>query len=443
MTKGDGFANMINDKFYPSIKGIIYGLAYMQNGIIAIEASFKRLGGVMLGVSSLIVEAIGGIQDKFVSLNNTIAGTWAGRKAGFNIMPIGELSAWGKALEEEAVNLRNEAEQLLDSTLPTDKLEEYFTKLDKMLADSRGRASAAALGRTGGGTNTPGFIDDTEKTTRDISEAYSRMYEDMGKSGNGYYESQKKLIDLEYKEYDKFIKDKALLDEWYAAKLEKLAIDSSGFWQETKNALEGTQSALSDYFMEFGKLDDLTTSIAKSFQRMFANLASEMLMAGATAAIFGEEMSTAMGFKNPLGGMGKAGIGGLLGLLFGGGGAGGAVAPELAAGPHVMRAGGIFDRGNLIPFAAGDIFDRPSYFPMVRGQTGLMGENGPEAVMPLRRGPGGKLGIEAGNPNINLQPNFKLILVHNEREAYLEAMNSAEGEKVIVRHVARNRRTLG
>jgi phage-related minor tail protein len=32
----------------------------------------------------------------------------------------------------------------------------------------------------------------------------------------------------------------------------------------------------------------------------------------------------------------------------------------------------------------------------MRGGTGLMGEAGPEAIMPLARGPDGKLGVRAG-----------------------------------------------
>ncbi|SHM37307.1 phage tail tape measure protein [Bradyrhizobium lablabi] len=54
--------------------------------------------------------------------------------------------------------------------------------------------------------------------------------------------------------------------------------------------------------------------------------------------------------------------------------------------------GNIFSGGNVIPFALGGIVDRPVMFPMANG-AGLMGEAGPEAVMPLRRGPDGKLGV--------------------------------------------------
>lgn len=54
--------------------------------------------------------------------------------------------------------------------------------------------------------------------------------------------------------------------------------------------------------------------------------------------------------------------------------------------------GGAFDGGRLIPFAAGGIVGSPTVFPM-RSGMGLMGEAGPEAIMPLTRGSGGKLGV--------------------------------------------------
>lgn len=61
----------------------------------------------------------------------------------------------------------------------------------------------------------------------------------------------------------------------------------------------------------------------------------------------------------------------------------------------LFAAGGAFSQGKVMPFASGGIVSGPTYFPM-RGGTGLMGEAGPEAIMPLARGADGKLGIRAG-----------------------------------------------
>lgn len=62
--------------------------------------------------------------------------------------------------------------------------------------------------------------------------------------------------------------------------------------------------------------------------------------------------------------------------------------------PLVKSANGnVFEGGNVIPFATGGIVSRPTIFPMAKG-TGLMGEAGPEAILPLTR-VGGKLGVAA------------------------------------------------
>lgn len=65
------------------------------------------------------------------------------------------------------------------------------------------------------------------------------------------------------------------------------------------------------------------------------------------------------------------------------------------AGPFTASANGnAFSGGNVIPFARGGIVTRPTMFPMANG-AGLMGEAGPEAVMPLQRDNRGRLGVVA------------------------------------------------
>lgn len=68
--------------------------------------------------------------------------------------------------------------------------------------------------------------------------------------------------------------------------------------------------------------------------------------------------------------------------------------------------GNAFSGGNIVPFARGGIVSAPTMFPMPSG-AGLMGEAGPEAIMPLRRGPGGRLGVEASTaaPVVNVVVN--------------------------------------
>lgn len=49
----------------------------------------------------------------------------------------------------------------------------------------------------------------------------------------------------------------------------------------------------------------------------------------------------------------------------------------------------------ITPFAKGGVIAAPSYFPLGRG-LGLAGEAGAEAIMPLRRGSDGRLGVAGG-----------------------------------------------
>ena len=57
--------------------------------------------------------------------------------------------------------------------------------------------------------------------------------------------------------------------------------------------------------------------------------------------------------------------------------------------------GAAFSQGRVMPFAKGGVVSSPTSFAM-RGGQGLMGEAGPEAIMPLARGADGRLGVQAG-----------------------------------------------
>ena len=74
---------------------------------------------------------------------------------------------------------------------------------------------------------------------------------------------------------------------------------------------------------------------------------------------------------------------------------GGIVASGLAGiGAMAFGQGGAFAQGRVMPFARGGTVTAPTAFPM-KGGTGLMGEAGPEAILPLARGADGRLGVSA------------------------------------------------
>ena len=91
---------------------------------------------------------------------------------------------------------------------------------------------------------------------------------------------------------------------------------------------------------------------------------------------------------------------------------------------NILRGGGTtnalgnaFDHGNVIPFARGGVVSRPTVFPMARGM-GLMGEAGPEAVVPLKRMPSGNLGVEgtAGGVTVNIINNTPSKVTTEEKK---------------------------
>lgn len=83
-----------------------------------------------------------------------------------------------------------------------------------------------------------------------------------------------------------------------------------------------------------------------------------------------------------------------------------------AIAPHVpgvqLAKGGVISNGQLVPYASGGVVSAPTMFPMSGGKTGLMGEAGPEAIMPLKRGKNGKLGVQAdgGSGDVIIHQNF-------------------------------------
>lgn len=75
------------------------------------------------------------------------------------------------------------------------------------------------------------------------------------------------------------------------------------------------------------------------------------------------------------------------------------------AGMMPFARGAGFTQGRVMPFAQGGVVTQPTAFAM-RGGTGLMGEAGPEAIMPLARGPDGRLGVRGqGGRAVNVTVN--------------------------------------
>ena len=72
--------------------------------------------------------------------------------------------------------------------------------------------------------------------------------------------------------------------------------------------------------------------------------------------------------------------------------------------------GNVFATNGIQPFAMGGIVTKPTLFRYANGGvpgTGLMGEAGPEAIIPLQRGPNGRLGVAGGGGTYNVTVNVE------------------------------------
>jgi lambda family phage tail tape measure protein len=133
------------------------------------------------------------------------------------------------------------------------------------------------------------------------------------------------------------------------------------------------------------------------------------------------DMAVRLAFK-PLEKSISGGIESLLSGLMGTVGSGGA-SPKFAS-------------GAVKPFASGGVIGTPTYFPLMQGGVGLAGEAGPEAIMPLARGPDGKLGVagRGGGNSVTIQ------IATPDLDSFRRSENYITGQ--IARAVSRGQRSL-
>ena len=70
------------------------------------------------------------------------------------------------------------------------------------------------------------------------------------------------------------------------------------------------------------------------------------------------------------------------------------ITQPLLKGLNLLADGGVIAGNNIVPYRKGGVVGAPTMFKYGGSKLGVMGEAGPEAIMPLKRGPSGKLGVE-------------------------------------------------
>lgn len=194
---------------------------------------------------------------------------------------------------------------------------------------------------------------------------------------------------------------------------------------------QATDQAVSSLGNFFG---DLATS-AKTFKEAFRDLVLSFIQGLARMAAEALAKKIILSFISGFGGGGAAVAPSAKGNVFGSGGL------------QAFAKGAAFALPGLMAFANGgaftnQVFSNPTMFRFGQGgHFGVMGEAGPEAVMPLTRGSDGKLGVQAqgsGGAGLVTTP-----IVAFGDDAIAQALAGAAGERVVLTHVRNNKEALG
>ena len=208
----------------------------------------------------------------------------------------------------------------------------------------------------------------------------------------GEYETQLESLKTKYQEYPAITKD--LQKEMDAAK------------KSSQTFLSGMTAAIKDAKASFDNMSvTVGTGLADGFARAIAygeDLGSTLQKLGQDIIYTVTKMLLLQSITRMFGG------------LFGGGSSNPlAVTMDGLDAVSGHASGDAFGPAGLVPFANGGIVGRPTLFKFAGG-TGLMGEAGPEATMPLQRDSHGRLGVHAsGGAGGVYAPQFNVTVNNN------------------------------
>ena len=102
--------------------------------------------------------------------------------------------------------------------------------------------------------------------------------------------------------------------------------------------------------------------------------------------------------------------------------------------------GGVFENGSVRRFAQGGVVSAPTYFPMAGASVGLMGEAGPEAILPLARGADGRLGVRSQGGTAAPAIRVEFNVTSPDAPSFMRS--EAQVTAMLARAVGRGRRGL-
>ncbi|EHP2124537.1 phage tail tape measure protein [Salmonella enterica] len=273
---------------------------------------------------------------------------------------------------------------------------------------------AMALATMGMGDQQRGRYDERLKIQQQYQDKLEQLKRDS--KAKGTYGSD------EYRQAEQALKDSLdrRLAEWadYSAKVDA----AQGDWMQgasraldnfltqgsnvagmTENVFTNAFNGMADGIANFaltGKMDfrSFTVSILADLAKMEARIAASKLL-GSVLGMFGAGASA--GGSTPSGAYSSAAL---------------SVIPN--------ADGGVYRSAGLSQYS-GSIVNRPTFFAFARGAA-VMGEAGPEAILPLRRGANGKLGVvAAGSGGMTMfAPQYHIAITNTGPDLGAQAMKA-------------------
>lgn len=148
---------------------------------------------------------------------------------------------------------------------------------------------------------------------------------------------------------------------------------------QVSNVIKGAFSDLENVFLEFTKTGKF------NFDKFTEGVLDDLTKIIIRASIIQPLANGILGYMNPTSTPGATGV-----------------ASTQYITPDIGAAKGAYFDGGIAKFASGGVVSSPTAFGFGNGKTGLMGEKGPEAILPLQRGAGGNLGVSATVTPVNI-----------------------------------------
>ncbi|EDO5624136.1 phage tail tape measure protein [Salmonella enterica] len=266
------------------------------------------------------------------------------------------------------------------------ELKKKTLTLTSQLADEESRVRqqhALALATMGMGDQQRGRYEERLKIQQHYQEQLEQLKRDSKAKGtygsDEYHQAEQELqasLDRRLAEWaDYNAKVDAAQGDWTqgaSRALDNFLAQGGNVAGMTENVFTNAFNGMTDSIANFavtgkGSFRSLTVSILADLAKMEARIAASKLL-GSVLAMFG--FGTSAGGSTPSGAYSSAAL---------------SVIPN--------ADGGVYRSAGLSQYS-GSIVNRPTFFAFARGAA-VMGEAGPEAILPLRRGTNGKLGVAA------------------------------------------------